>query len=104
MEDEDSGDVGAGERYEVGQEGLDRLAIAMGGKTILPLASAVLPNLLGEASWEKRHAALIALSQIAEGCTKQMLSQVCVCVCVIERERERGHAATSLCTDLPRAI
>jgi len=82
MEDEDSGDVGAGERYEVGQEGLDRLAIAMGGKTILPLASAVLPNLLGEASWEKRHAALIALSQIAEGCTKQMLSQVCVCVCV----------------------
>jgi hypothetical protein len=109
MEDEDSGGVGAGERYEVGQEGLDRLAIAMGGKTILPLASAMLPPLLESPQWEKRHAALIALSQIAEGCVKQMMGQLSAVTDMVvrfvldEHPRVRWaaiHAVGQTCTDL----
>ena len=37
---------GEGERYEFGQECLDRLALAMGGNTIVPLASSLLSGLL----------------------------------------------------------
>lgn len=61
--DDDDDEEGQGERYDVGQEGLDRLALAMGGKTILPLASQMLPLVLEDADWKKRNAGLIALSQ-----------------------------------------
>mmetsp|Transcript_8735 Transcript_8735/g.11822 ORF Transcript_8735/g.11822 Transcript_8735/m.11822 type:complete len:1130 (+) Transcript_8735:104-3493(+) len=101
---------GSGERYDVGQEGLDRLAMALGGKTILPLASQVLPGFLQDPDWKKRHAALIALSQIAEGCSKLMVKQLgavaemCLgCMCVDPHARVRWaaiHAVGQTCTDL----
>eukprot|EP00959_Pyramimonas_sp_CCMP1952_P069269 1445620-Pyramimonas_sp.AAC.2 len=104
-DEEDSG------RYDVGQEGLDRIAIAMGGKTILPLASQMLPLFLSEKDWTKRHAALIALSQIAEGCAKQMVKQkqlgevAEMCLGYIQDEHPRVrwaaiHAIGQTCTDL----
>ncbi|CAM6081611.1 unnamed protein product [Calypogeia fissa] len=68
-EDEDSGESS---NYEVGQECLDRLAIALGGNTVLPVASQLLPPFIADADWKKRHAALITLAQIAEGCSKVM--------------------------------
>ena len=37
---------GEGERYEFGQECLDRIALALGGNTIVPLASSLLVTLL----------------------------------------------------------
>lgn len=60
----------------MGTECLDRLAQALGGKTVLPVAYKQLPMLLGDADWRKRHAGLVTLSQIAEGCAKQMQQQV----------------------------
>ena len=67
-EDEDAGET---ENYEVAQECLDRLSLALGGNTVLPVASQLLPAFASDASdWKKRHAALICLSQIAEGCSK----------------------------------
>ena len=63
---------GEGERYEFGQECLDRMALALGGSTVVPLASRYLPALLADRDWRQRHAALICLSQIAEGCVKIM--------------------------------
>ena len=67
-EDEDAGET---ESYEMAQECLDRLALALGGNTVLPVASQMLPVLAGDgADWKKRHAALICISQIAEGCSK----------------------------------
>jgi hypothetical protein len=53
--------------------GLDRLAIAIGGNTIVPIASELLPQYLSAPEWQKHHAALITLAQIAEGCAKVSL-------------------------------
>lgn len=66
-EDEDAGETS---NYGFGQECLDRLAISLGGNTILPVASAVFPGFLAAPEWQKHHAVLIALAQIAEGCSK----------------------------------
>ena len=67
---------GEGERYEFGQECLDRISLALGGNTIVPLASTMLPALMQDSDWKKRHAALICLSQIAEGCVKVLTKNI----------------------------
>jgi hypothetical protein len=72
-EDEDAGETSS---YSVGQECLDRLAIALGGNTIVPVASELLPSYLAAPEWQKHHAALIALAQIAEGCSKVMIKNL----------------------------
>ncbi|CAA7395378.1 unnamed protein product [Spirodela intermedia] len=69
-EDEDAGETS---NYSVGQECLDRLSIALGGNTIVPVASELLPAYLAAPEWQKHHAALITLAQIAEGCSKVMI-------------------------------
>ncbi|GAB2222582.1 hypothetical protein Droror1_Dr00016701 [Drosera rotundifolia] len=69
VEDEDAGETS---NYSVGQECLDRLSIALGGNTVVPVASELLPAYLAAPEWQKRHAAMIALAQIAEGCSKVM--------------------------------
>lgn len=108
-DDEDNNDESG--RYDVGQEGLDRLAMAMGGKTVLPLASQMLPVFLADKDWTKRHAALIALSQIAEGCAKLMIKQkelavvaeMCLGYIMDPNARVRWaaiHAIGQTCTDL----
>lgn len=67
----------------------------------MPAAGALLTAWLADGDWRKRHASLICLAQIAEGCTKVMLQQIeplvdmCikglqdvhpkVCVCVFAR-------------------
>ena len=70
-EDEDAGETS---NYSVAQECLDRLAISLGGNTIVPVAAEVLPVYLAAPEWQKHHAALICLAQIAEGCSKVLLS------------------------------
>eukprot|EP00899_Mesostigma_viride_P014218 jgi/Mesvir1/22798/Mv14182-RA.3 len=62
--------------HDMGQECLDRIAIAMGGDAVLPVAFHLLPQFLSHADWQKRHAGLIAIAQIAEGCAKGMVSQL----------------------------
>ena len=101
--------AGEGELYDVGQDCLDRLAIAIGGKTIMPLAGQVLPVLLKDEDWRKRHAVLITLAQIAEGCQKVLLTQIssavdCCCMGVQDAHpRVRWascQAIGQLCIDL----
>lgn len=72
-EDEDAGET---TDYSVGQECLDRLAISLGGNTIVPVASELLPAYLSAPEWQKHHAALICLAQIAEGCSKVMIKNL----------------------------
>ncbi|KAF3788611.1 Importin-5 [Nymphaea thermarum] len=48
----------------------DRLAISLGGNTIVPVASEILSGFLAAPEWQKHHSALITLAQIAEGCSK----------------------------------
>ncbi|XP_020574529.1 importin-5 [Phalaenopsis equestris] len=72
-EDEDAGETS---NYSVAQECLDRLSIALGGNTIVPVASELLPQYLAAPEWQKRHAALITFAQIAEGCSKVMVKNL----------------------------
>ncbi|XP_047319761.1 importin-5-like [Impatiens glandulifera] len=69
-------DAGETSNYSVGQECLDRLAIALGGNTLVPVASEQLPVYLAAPEWQKHHASLIALAQIAEGCSKVMVKNL----------------------------
>ncbi|KAI4348458.1 hypothetical protein L6164_009181 [Bauhinia variegata] len=72
-EDEDAGETS---NYGFGQECLDRLSISLGGNTVVPVASELLPTYLAAPEWQKRHATLIALAQIAEGCSKVMIKNL----------------------------
>jgi len=71
-EDEKTEDAGETELFEFGQECLDRIAIAIGGKSLLPVAGQAFTALMQDTDWKKRHAALVGLAQIAEGCEKVM--------------------------------
>ncbi|XVF30792.1 hypothetical protein REPUB_Repub16aG0089000 [Reevesia pubescens] len=87
-EDEDAGETS---NYGVGQECLDRLSISLGGNTVVPVASEVFPVFLAAAEWQKRHAALIALAQIAEGCSKVMIKNLEQVVSMVLNSFQDAH-------------
>ncbi|CAG8499248.1 1824_t:CDS:10 [Acaulospora colombiana] len=60
------------ENYVIGEHAMDRLARNLGGKAVLPIAFNYIPSMLGSGKWEERHAALMAISAIGEGCVKIM--------------------------------
>ncbi|XVF42566.1 hypothetical protein PTKIN_Ptkin01aG0373800 [Pterospermum kingtungense] len=87
-EDEDAGETS---NYGVGQECLDRLSISLGGNTVVPVASEVFPVFLAASEWQKRHAALIALAQIAEGCSKVMIKNLEQVVSMVLNSFQDAH-------------
>eukprot|EP00798_Chlamydomonas_sp_ICE-L_P025737 gene25737-11397_t len=108
-DDDQHEDAGAGERYEFGQECLDRISISLGGNAIVAAAALLLPTWLQDADWCKRHAVLICLAQIAEGCTKVMVKELdplvdmCVKGLADPQAKVRWAACQALgqmCTDL----
>ena len=74
--DEENDDAGNGDRFDVGSECLDRVAIALGPTAVLPHAASMIQALMVDPDWKKRHAALHCVSQIAEGCQKGMMKDV----------------------------
>ena len=74
--DEENDDAGNGDRFDVGSECLDRVAIALGPNAVLGHAAQMVQALLSDPDWRKRHAALHCVSQIAEGCQKGMMKSV----------------------------
>jgi len=56
----------------VGESSLDRFTCSLGGKSVLPHIISTIPPMLQHEDWRYRHAALMAVSAIAEGCVKQM--------------------------------
>jgi len=60
----------------VGEEALDRLAIALGGKAMVPVLFEKIQQLIKSPDWKQRHAALMAISQSGEGCEKQMAANL----------------------------
>ncbi|KAF0913161.1 hypothetical protein E2562_020287 [Oryza meyeriana var. granulata] len=81
-EEEDAGETGS---YVFAMECLDRLAIAVGGNTILPVAAELLPSFFAAEEWKRRHAALVTIAQIAEGCARVMIKNL-----------EQAHAASAI--------
>ena len=55
---------------------MDRLANKLGGSVVLPPTFSWLPRMMQSASWRDRHAALMAISAISEGCRDLMVGEL----------------------------
>lgn len=56
----------------IAESSIDRLACGLGGKIVLPHVISNIPAMLSNSDWRYRHAALMAISAVGEGCHKQM--------------------------------
>ncbi|CDO55226.1 similar to Saccharomyces cerevisiae YMR308C PSE1 Karyopherin/importin that interacts with the nuclear pore complex [Geotrichum candidum] len=64
------------EIYSASKHSLDRLALKLGGEVVLPKLFLWLPQLASSTQWRERHAALMALSNVAEGCASVMIPEI----------------------------
>ncbi|KAI9804140.1 MAG: hypothetical protein M1825_001542 [Sarcosagium campestre] len=62
--------------HVAGEQCMDRLANKLGGGTLLQPTFGWLPRMMESASWRDRHAALMAISAISEGCREQMVDEL----------------------------
>lgn len=62
--------------HVAGEQCMDRLANKLGGKTILEPTFSWLPRMMLSDTWRDRHAALMAISAISEGCRDLMTSEL----------------------------
>ncbi|KAF2666647.1 ARM repeat-containing protein [Microthyrium microscopicum] len=85
IDDDDASEWASTEDLEVdesdanhvaGEQTLDRLANRLGGKTLLTPTFNWLPRMMTSSSWRDRHAALMAISAISEGCKELMLGEL----------------------------
>ncbi|KAK5113523.1 hypothetical protein LTR62_003392 [Meristemomyces frigidus] len=58
--------------HVAGEQTMDRLANKLGGPIVLPPTFTWLPRMITSGSWRDRHAALMAISAISEGCRELM--------------------------------
>ncbi|KAI7778879.1 hypothetical protein LA080_001570 [Diaporthe eres] len=64
------------QNHVAGEQCMDRLANKLGGLTILAPTFNWLPRMMQSMSWKDKHAALMAISAISEGCREQMLGEL----------------------------
>ncbi|KAL9130916.1 MAG: hypothetical protein Q9217_001019 [Psora testacea] len=85
QDDDDAGAWNATEDLDVeesdlnhvaGEQCMDRLANKLGGPAILPPTFTWLPRMISSQSWRDRHAALMAISAISEGCRDLMVGEL----------------------------
>jgi len=55
---------------DFGEEAIDRFALSMGGKSIVPALFNLIPNLLLSQDWKQRHAGVMSIALVGEGCSK----------------------------------
>lgn len=55
---------------------MDRLANKLGGEAILQPAFSWIPRMMSSTAWRDRHAALMAISAISEGCRDLMVGEL----------------------------
>lgn len=58
--------------HVAGEQCMDRLANKLGGQIVLPPTFTWLPRMITSTNWRDRHAALMAISAISEGCQELM--------------------------------
>ncbi|KAI9728331.1 MAG: hypothetical protein M1828_003731 [Chrysothrix sp. TS-e1954] len=84
-DDDDAEDWNASEDLDIdesdmnhvaGEQCMDRLANKLGGQTLLPPTFNWLPQMMSSTSWRDRHAALMAISAISEGCHDLMVGEL----------------------------
>ncbi|KAJ6044488.1 hypothetical protein N7499_006989 [Penicillium canescens] len=59
-----------------GEQCMDRLANKLGGQAILQPAFSWIPRMMSSTAWRDRHAALMAISAISEGCRDLMVGEL----------------------------
>ncbi|KAL3426413.1 hypothetical protein PVAG01_03204 [Phlyctema vagabunda] len=62
--------------HVAGEQCMDRLANKLGGQTVLAPTFGWLPRMMLSTSWRDRHAALMAISAISEGCRDLMIGEL----------------------------
>lgn len=62
--------------HVAGEQCMDRLANKLGGQTILAPTFSWLPRMMTSGAWRDRHAALMAISAISEGCRELMVVEL----------------------------
>ncbi|EON65239.1 hypothetical protein W97_04476 [Coniosporium apollinis CBS 100218] len=62
--------------HVAGEQCMDRLANKLGGQAILPPTFNWLPRMMTSSAWRDRHAALMAISAISEGCRDLMVGEL----------------------------
>ncbi|PBP19199.1 ARM repeat-containing protein [Diplocarpon rosae] len=62
--------------HVAGEQCMDRLANKLGGQTILAPTFGWLPRMMNSDAWRDRHAALMAISAISEGCRDLMVGEL----------------------------
>jgi len=62
--------------HVAGEQTMDRLANKIGGKDLLPPTFTWLPRMLETGSWRDKHAALMCISAISEGCQDLMEAEL----------------------------
>ena len=62
--------------HVAGEQCMDRLANKLGGPSVLPPTFSWLPRMVSSQGWRDRHAALMAISAISEGCRDQMVAEL----------------------------
>ncbi|KFA65338.1 hypothetical protein S40285_07161 [Stachybotrys chlorohalonatus IBT 40285] len=62
--------------HVAGEQTMDRLANKLGGQTILAPTFNWLPRMMTSMAWRDRHAALMAISAISEGCRELMIGEL----------------------------
>ncbi|KAI4132426.1 MAG: hypothetical protein LQ347_002595 [Umbilicaria vellea] len=85
MDDDNADEWNASEDLDVeesdlnhvaGEQCLDRLANKLGGQAVLPPTFNWLPKMMISEAWRDRHAALMAISAISEGCRDLMVGEL----------------------------
>lgn len=64
------------ENHVAGEQCMDRLANKLGGQALLPPTFNWLPRMMTSSAWRDRHAALMAISAICEGCRDLMIGEL----------------------------
>lgn len=62
--------------HVAGEQMMDRLANKLGGSAVLPPTFTWLPRMITSSAWRDRHAALMAISAISEGCRDLMIGEL----------------------------
>ncbi|RMD40209.1 hypothetical protein DV735_g4926, partial [Chaetothyriales sp. CBS 134920] len=64
------------QNHVAGEQSMDRLANKLGPDPLLGLTFTWLPQMIASTSWRDRHAALMAISAISEGCRDMMVKEL----------------------------
>ncbi|KAF2433836.1 ARM repeat-containing protein [Tothia fuscella] len=64
------------QNHIAGEQAMDRLANKLGGQALLPPTFNWLPRMMTSSAWRDRHAALMAISAISEGCRDLMIGEL----------------------------